>query len=130
MKSKILLQKINTYSPDHIERFVRQSFTLLENQRQLLSPSNKILLKPNLLRGFKPERCVTTHPALMDAVCRVLGDLGIKRIDISDSPAMGSLLKVAKKAGYGNLSKRYGVRIISLSNPITLQTEENIPGLR
>jgi uncharacterized protein (DUF362 family) len=130
MKSKILLQKFNSYNPGHIERFVRDSFTLLENQRQLLSPSNKILLKPNLLRGFKPERCVTTHPAILDAVCRVLKDLGVKRIDISDSPAMGSLLAVAKKAGYGDLPKRYGVRINPLSNPINLQTEENIPGLK
>jgi uncharacterized protein (DUF362 family) len=130
MKSKILLKKINSYSPDHIEKFVRESFTLIENQRQLLSPNNKILLKPNLLRGFKPERCVTTHPALLDGVCRVLRDFGVKRIDISDSPAMGSLLTVAKKAGYGDLSKRYGVRITPLSNPIPLKTEENIPSLK
>ena len=130
MKSKILLRKIDSYRSDHIESFVQESVNLLENKRQLFGPTNKILLKPNLLRGFDPEKCVTTHPALIDAVCRILKDLGINKIDLSDSPAMGSLISVAKKAGYGNLSKRYGVRIIPLSHPISLNTDENIPGLK
>ena len=130
MKSKILLRKIDSYRSDHIESFVQESVNLLENKRQLFGPTNKILLKPNLLRGFDPEKCVTTHPALIDAVCRILKDLGINKIDISDSPAMGSLISVAKKAGYGDLSKRYGVRITPLSYPISLNTDENIPGLK
>ena len=130
MKSKILLQKLNSYHTNHIESFVRESVNLLENQRQLFSPSNKILLKPNLLRGFEPGRCVTTHPALIEAVCRVLKDLGINKIDLSDSPAIGSLLTVAKKSGYSDLTKRYGVRIKPLSNPVSLTTEENISGLK
>ena len=130
MKSKILLRKINSYRSDHIESFVQESVNLLENKRQLFGPTNKILLKPNLLRGFDPEKCVTTHPALIDAVCRILKDLGINKIDLSDSPAMGSLISVAKKAGYGDLSKRYGVRITPLSHPISLNTDENIPSLK
>ena len=81
MKSKILLQKLNSYHTNHIESFVRESVNLLENKRQLFIPSNKILLKPNLLRGFEPGRCVTTHPALIETVCRVLKDLGIKNIE-------------------------------------------------
>ena len=80
MKSKILLRKIDSYRSDHIESFVQESVNLLENKRQLFGPTNKILLKPNLLRGFDPEKFVTTHPALTDAVCRILKDLGINRI--------------------------------------------------
>ena len=56
MKFKILLQKLNSYHTNHIESFVRKSVNLLENNRQLFSPSNKTLLKPNLLRGFEPVR--------------------------------------------------------------------------
>ena len=80
MRSKILLQKINSYHADQIESFIRDSVKLLENQRQLFSPSNKILLKPNLLRGFESGRFVTTHPALIEPVCRVLKDLGINKM--------------------------------------------------
>ena len=66
MKSKILLRKIDSYRSDHIESFVQESVNLLENKRQLFGPTNKILLKPNLLRGFDLERGITTHPALID----------------------------------------------------------------
>ena len=74
MKSKILLRKIDSYRSDHIENFVQESVNLLENKRQLFGSTNRILLKPNLLRGFDLERCITTHPALIDAVCRILKD--------------------------------------------------------
>ena len=60
----------------------------------------------------------------------MLKDLGINKIDLSDSPAIGSLLTVAKKAEYGDLTKHYGVRIKPLSNPVSLTTEENISGLK
>ena len=74
MKSKILLRKIDSYRSDHIENFVQESVYLLENKRQLFGSTNRILLKPKLLRGFDLERCITTHPALIDAVCRILKD--------------------------------------------------------
>ena len=130
MNSKILLRKFDGYHLGHMEDFVRESINLLENSNHLLSSGKKILLKPNLLRGFAPEKCVTTHPNVIEAVCRVLKDLGVHQIDLSDSPAIGSLPSVARKAGYGNLAKRYGVRIVPLSNPVPLITEENIAHLK
>ena len=130
MKSKVLLRKIDNYHLDSIELFVRESINLLENSHQLFSTGKKVLLKPNLLRGFASEKCVTTHPILIEAVCRVLKDLGVSQIDLSDSPAIGSLPSVARKAGYSDLSKRYGVRIVPLSNPVPLISEENIAHLK
>ena len=130
MNSKILLRKFDGYHLGHMEDFVRESINLLENSNHLFSSGKRVLLKPNLLRGFAPEKCVTTHPNVIEAVCRVLKDLGVHQIDLSDSPAIGSLPSVARKAGYGNLSKRYGVRIVPLSNPVPLITEENIAHLK
>ena len=130
MNPKILLRKVDDYHPGHIDGFVRESVSLFSSQSQLFGRGDRVLLKPNLLRGFAPERCVTTHPAVIDAVCRVLKDLGIGRIDLSDSPAIGSLLAVAKKAGYYDLTKRYDVRIVPLTNPVPLITEENIAHLK
>ena len=130
MKSKVLLRKIDSYHLDPIEVFVRESINLLENSHQLFSTGKKVLLKPNLLRGFASEKCVTTHPILIEAVCRVLKDLGVSQIDLSDSPAIGSLPSVARKAGYSDFSKRYGVRIVPLSNPVPLISEENIAHLK
>ena len=105
MKSKVHLQKIESYSLDRVEQFVRDSLKVLDPESSLFSAGQKVLLKPNLLRGFKPERCVTTHPVVMEAICRVIKDLSVSQIVISDSPALGSLSAVADKAGYRFLEK-------------------------
>jgi uncharacterized protein (DUF362 family) len=130
MKTNILLRKIESYDLESVERFVQDSFALAKTQNTDFHFGQKVLLKPNLLRAFKPDRCVTTHPVILEAVCRVLKDHAISRIDISDSPALGSLTAVAHKAGYGPLIKKYGVKFVPLCNPVSFRTEENIPHLK
>jgi uncharacterized protein (DUF362 family) len=130
MKSKVHLQKIESYSLDSVEQFVRDSLKVLDPKASLFSPSQKVLLKPNLLRGYKPERCVTTHPVVMEAVCRVLKDLSAGQIVISDSPALGSLSAVADKAGYRFLEKKYGAQILPLTDPIPFENAEQVPHLK
>jgi uncharacterized protein (DUF362 family) len=130
MKTRILLHKIERYDLAPVEQFVRDSFNEFDSADRPFRAGQKVLLKPNLLRAFKPDRCVTTHPVLLEAVCRVLKDCSINHIAISDSPALGSLSAVARKAGYGPLAKKYGVQIVPLSDPEPLLTEENIPHLK
>ncbi|VAX33093.1 hypothetical protein MNBD_NITROSPINAE05-126 [hydrothermal vent metagenome] len=130
MKAKILLRKIESYDLKEVEQFVRESFQQVAAQNTVFQSGQKVLLKPNLLRAFTPERCVTTHPVILEAVCRVLKDHSINQIDISDSPALGSLTAVARKAGYGPLIKKYGVTFTPLSDPVSFETEENIPHLK
>ena len=124
MKSKILLRNIERYRPDAVEAFVRESIARIHPEHSPFGPGQSVLLKPNLLRGFAPEKCVTTHPVVVEAVCRVLKDQGVSSLTLSDSPAFGSLEAVAAKAGYGPLVKKYGLRIRRLSNPVSFPTEE------
>ncbi|MFQ5715973.1 MAG: DUF362 domain-containing protein [Nitrospinales bacterium] len=131
MKSKIVLRKIETYDPKRVEAFVRDVVDLFSSSgKGLFQSGQKVLLKPNLLRRDPPHKCVTTHPVVVAAVCRVLRDCGVKQIDIGDSPAMGSVRHVARGAGYDPLLKRYGVRVVELSNPVPLTVEANVPHLK
>ncbi len=130
MKSKILLRKIPRYSLESVEAFVQDSVALFGGGTPMFQSGHKVLLKPNLLRAFEPERCVTTHPVVVEAVCRVLKDFSVGRIVLSDSPAFGSLESVARKAGYGPLVKKYGLQIVPLADPQPLASEENIPHLK
>ncbi len=130
MKSKVHLQKIEDYSLENVEQFVQNSLKVLSPEAPLFGLGQRVLLKPNLLRGFKPERCVTTHPVVVEAVCRVLKDLSVQQIVISDSPALGSLSAVADKAGYGFLEKKYGVQILPLTDPVPFENTEHVPHLK
>jgi uncharacterized protein (DUF362 family) len=128
MKSKTLLRKVATYDLSEVENFVRDAFSLCDNS--LFKKQQRILLKPNLLRAFPPNHCVTTHPVVLEATCRVLRDIGVGKIDIGDSPAMGSLEHVAHTAGYDHLKSKYDVDIVSFSDPVDIEIEENVPYLK
>ena len=130
MKSKVHLQKIENYSLDKIESFVRDALSVIDEKGALFSSGQKVLLKPNLLRGFSPDNCVTTNPIVVESVCRLLKDYSVGQITISDSPALGSLEAVASKAGYDPLKKKYGVKIVPLTDPIPFESEEGIPHLK
>lgn len=130
MKSKVHIQKVETYSLDKIEFFVREALSGIEENKPLFAVGQKVLLKPNLLRGFSPRHCVTTHPTVVEAMCRVLKDYSVGQVTISDSPALGSLQAVASKAGYDPLKKKYGVKIVPLTNPVPFENEEGVPHLK
>jgi uncharacterized protein (DUF362 family) len=130
MKSKVFLRQSKDYDLETIESFVRESVELFSGKEPLFQSGQKVLLKPNLLRAFKPERCVTTHPVLIEALCRVLRDCSVGEIILSDSPALGSLKAVAREAGYGPLEKKYGLRLVPLAEPVPLANDENIPHLK
>ncbi len=46
----------------------------------------RVLIKPNLLGGHRPEQGATTHPALVSAMIGWLRDNGVNDITIADSP--------------------------------------------
>jgi len=130
MNSNVHIKKIESYSIDKIESFIHEALSIIDKKGPLFSTGQKVMLKPNLLRGFSPEHCVTTHPKVIEAVCRVLKDYSIGQITISDSPALGSLQAVASKAGYDNLKSKYDVKITPLTNPVPFENEEGIPHLK
>ena len=130
MKSRVHIQKLDGYSLEKAESFIRDALSSMDGKETLFSAGQKVLLKPNLLRGFSPEHCVTTHPVIVEAMCRVLKDFSVGNITISDSPALGSLEAVASKAGYDPLKKKYGVKIAPLTDPVPFENEEGVPHLK
>ena len=130
MKSKVHIKKVESYSIDKIELFIHEALSIIDKTESLFSTGQKVLLKPNLLRGFSPEHCVTTHPKVVEAMCRVLKDYSIGQITISDSPALGTLQAVASKAGYDYLKNKCGVKIKPLTNPVPFYNNEGIPHLK
>jgi len=63
------------------------------------APTTEVLIKPNLLGGFSPDRHVTTHPSLVRALVSYCTshDLSVK---VGDNPAGSEdILEKARKAG-------------------------------
>jgi len=61
--------------------------------------NTRVLIKPNLLSPAKPETGILTHPLVVRAAAEYVLARG-GRVQISDSPAMGSFERVLKEGAY------------------------------
>ena len=73
-----------SYEEGAVYEAVAKHFEALKVEREL-TPGMRILLKPNLLYGKKPEAGVTTNPAILKAVIRWLTERGFTNLVVAES---------------------------------------------
>ena len=106
-KSKVVLCRCESYS--EAEKAVLRM--LGELDAALPERDKKILIKPNLLTKAPPEKAVTTHPAVFEAVGKYLQNEGYGNICYGDSPGthfMGTL-QISKACGIHDAAERLGI---------------------
>ncbi|HIH27413.1 MAG TPA: DUF362 domain-containing protein [Methanoregulaceae archaeon] len=109
----VALARCTAYDREEVTRSVRQVVDLLGGIESFISPGSRVLVKPNLLQGLPPERCVTTHPEVVRAVCVLLRSIGCSVV-IADSPGGGirytpaSLRSLYHAAGYDQIAAETG----------------------
>ena len=79
---------------EHAEEKLDELISMMDGVNAFAAPNEKIVLKVNLLLPQKPEKAVTTHPAVVAAVARMVKRAGATPI-IADSP--GAAYKYNKK---------------------------------
>ncbi len=70
-KSKVALVRCLTYDEEEVFAAVGSGIELLGGVDAFAAANEQILLKPNVLAGDPPQRCVCTHPAILKAVGRI-----------------------------------------------------------
>jgi uncharacterized protein (DUF362 family)/ferredoxin len=104
-----------SYAMPEVRAALTQLLQPLGGLSAFVKPGMNVFLKPNLLSSRDPRECVTTHPALVEAVaeaCRALG----ARVLIGDSPpiSFGKLESYWKTTGMRTAADRTGAELISL----------------
>jgi len=84
-KSKVALVRCDSYDEAEVYGAVSRGLDLIGGIACFVRKGEKIVLKPNVLLGAGPEKCVTTHPAVFKAVGRILKDAGVDVL-CGDSP--------------------------------------------
>jgi uncharacterized protein (DUF362 family) len=74
----------------------------------------KVLLKPNMLAAWPPERAVTTHPAIVTAVIQSLERRGA-RVSVGDNPGAHNYGDAARAAEVSGLREAAGSRWVELA---------------
>ncbi len=123
MAVKVALIRCESYDNKSVELAVERGLEELGGAGQFAGSGEKILLKPNLLVGEPPEKCVTTHPAVFQAVAKALLPSGAK-LSYGDSPAIGSTLRAARKAGIHDVAEVLGIEAADFKTGIDVFFEE------
>lgn len=73
------------YELRKVMRVLEEALSDLGGIERFCKKGEKVLLKVNLLLGKDPKKAVTTHPVVVEAITRILQDVGCQVI-IGDSP--------------------------------------------
>ncbi len=113
MKSSVKIRKIDSYDPALLDLAIKDF--LDSNRSSKLSKAKRVLIKTNALGAYAPERAVTTHPAVLEALIKYLLAKG-KDVWLGDSPG-GSLgfNHVFETCGYTALAEKYPIKLVNLS---------------
>lgn len=109
MKSLVSVRKSSEYELAGLKEIVNNCMEDLGGLKSMINRSDKVLLKPNLLRSSNPGQAVVTHPTFVEAVAELLVDHGAQ-LSLGDSPPLGNLARVLSKSGYDNFMKRLNVK--------------------
>jgi uncharacterized protein (DUF362 family) len=108
--SKVALIRCSTYDEEEVLAAVRSGIDLLGGIAGFAAGDEQILLKPNVLAGDPPERCVCTHPAILKAVGQLLLERGCT-VSYGDSPGHGDPRPNLASAGLTAVADELGLRL-------------------
>jgi len=111
---RVSLVRCAEYELGAVEEAVRRAIDLVGGTSRYVQPGQRVLLKPNLLRGTPPEAAVCTHPLVVAAVTRLVQEAGGIPV-IGDSPGgplTGALLRpVYQRTGMARVAEETGAEL-------------------
>ena len=126
-KSTVSIYRASDYTAGNISPAVADCLRALGGIEKFVSPGQRVLLKPNLLGTFEPEKAVTTNPEVVKAMAQIVIAAGAKCF-IGDSPGMGSFKSVCQITGMTDVAKATGAELLELKNPGEFIKKDNKVG--
>lgn len=114
MDNKVFIVRCPDY--EKVGEKMAELLAMMGGMGSFAKAGERILLKVNLLQPARPERAVTTHPAVVSAVARLVKDEGATPI-IADSPGSGypytekTLDKLYRTCGMYGVAEEDGIEI-------------------
>jgi len=113
------LVRCESYEDAEARTAVRRAVDELGGISRFIHPGDRVLLKPNLLAAYRPEKRVTTDPAVVKAVASLVIDAGGRPV-IGDSPAIGSFKKICAQTGMSDIASELDLNLVELSRPMEI----------
>jgi uncharacterized protein (DUF362 family)/Pyruvate/2-oxoacid:ferredoxin oxidoreductase delta subunit len=126
LSQTVSLARCDSYDSALVEDTIRALLAPLGGLGAFVKPGQRVLVKPNLLSANPPAKAITTHPAVVAAVVRLVRECGAKPI-VADSPGggdtPGQLRRLYRETGLlaladrGEIELAWDLAAVSVSNP-------------
>ena len=104
-----------SYDDAEVLAAMRAGLDLIGGITCFVKPGEKIVLKPNVLIGAGPDRCVCTHPSVLRAAGKILLEAGAS-VTCGDSPAFGGSRLNMTLAGLKPVADELGIDLADFSH--------------
>lgn len=74
--NNVAIIKCESYNQELVDAKVKEAVDLLGGIEKFVKPKQKVALKVNLLMKATPEKAMTTHPAVVEAVVKLVQSVG------------------------------------------------------
>ncbi|WP_414578051.1 DUF362 domain-containing protein [Anabaena sp. CCY 9402-a] len=123
-KPSVSLIRATSYEKDTLRESLVTLLEPLGGMAAFVKPGQRVLLKPNLLTGARPQKECTTRAELVYAVAQMVIAVGGKPF-LGDSPAFGSAKGVAIANGYQPIIQELNLPIIEFHGQRYQTVSEN-----
>jgi uncharacterized protein (DUF362 family)/NAD-dependent dihydropyrimidine dehydrogenase PreA subunit len=110
-KTKVAIVRCESYEEKTVYEAVKRGLGLIGGIGLFAKKGEKILLKVNNLAGDKPEAAVTTHPAILNAMIKILLEEGAV-VSYGDSPGFEKPETGLRKSGFTAVAERFGQGLV------------------
>lgn len=107
--SKVAVVRCESYEDQSlVDAAVLRGLDLIGGAGHFIHAGERIVLKPNLLVASAPDKAVTTHPAVFEAVAKALSGYDAV-LSWGDSPGFGSTEGAGRKSGIAIRADALGI---------------------
>jgi len=112
----VAVVQCENYDPPRVFKKVSESLSLLGDLD--LAPGKRVLIKPNILGPFPPEKAVTTHPELINSVIKFCKKRGLEVClgESSGFGAKGGTKRALQKSGIAEVCEREEIKFIDFDS--------------
>ena len=122
-KSRVAAVPCGDYEPEKVYAAVCAGIRALGGPEAFLRPEERVLVKPNLLKPAEADSAVTTHPAVLCAVLRMLEEYGCTSVRFGDSPGHDTGAHAVERLGIPSDEPIFGAALA----PMTEEARVDFP---
>ncbi|MBI2541283.1 DUF362 domain-containing protein [Candidatus Woesearchaeota archaeon] len=123
MQSIVSLEKCSSYKQEEVDKSVSKLIGNLGGIKKFIKKGQKVLLKPNIVKGMKPEECGTTHPSVIESLIKTLKGQDCE-VYVGDCPFIDDTIEAMKICGIYEICKKHDAKIAVFGGKAAAKNEK------